>query len=69
MDEKPHMVKQTITYSDGSETVINYRGVIVDGTLIEDNPVEEEIIKEIKASVQEPVIEEEPEEVVEEEVV
>ncbi len=27
------MVKQTITYSDGSETVINYRGVIVGGEL------------------------------------
>ncbi len=27
------MVKQTITFSDGSETVINYRGVIVDGVL------------------------------------
>ena len=33
----PHMTKQTITYSDGSETVINYRGVIVDGVLIPDN--------------------------------
>lgn len=30
------MVKQTITYSDGSETVINYRGRIVDGVLIPD---------------------------------
>lgn len=39
MDQKPHMVKQTITYSDGTETVINYRGPIVDGVLIEDQPV------------------------------
>lgn len=23
--EKPHMVRQTITYSDGTETVYNYR--------------------------------------------
>jgi hypothetical protein len=30
---KPHMVKQTITYSDGTETVINYRGVIENGVL------------------------------------
>ena len=37
--DAPHMVKQTITYSDGTETVINYRGVIVDGILKEDNPV------------------------------
>lgn len=33
-----HIVKQTITYSDGTETVINYRGVIVNGVLTEDNP-------------------------------
>ncbi len=30
------MVKQVIVYSDGSEKVINYRGVIVDGVLIPD---------------------------------
>lgn len=34
------MVKQTITYSDGTETVINYRGKIVDGVLIPDAPEE-----------------------------
>lgn len=28
-----HMVQQVIKYSDGTETVINYRGVIVDGVL------------------------------------
>lgn len=33
-----HMVKQTITYSDGTETVINYRGVITNGVLVEDQP-------------------------------
>ena len=30
------MVKQVITFSDGSEKVINYRGKIVDGVLIPD---------------------------------
>ena len=42
---KPHMVKQTITYSDGTETVVNYRGVIKDGVLtpdkVEDDEAEE----------------------------
>jgi len=33
-----HMVRQIIQYSDGSETVINYRGVIENGVLTEDNP-------------------------------
>ena len=28
------MVEQVIKYSDGTETVIKYRGVIVDGVLI-----------------------------------
>jgi len=36
--EKAHIVKQVIHYSDGTETVINYRGVIVDGVLTEDKP-------------------------------
>jgi len=57
---KPHMVKQTITFSDGTETVINYRGVVVDGVLTEDNPtpmVEEN--EEKKVEVEEKV---EPEE-------
>ncbi len=31
------MVKQTIEFSDGSETVIEYRGKIVDGVLLPDN--------------------------------
>ena len=30
------MVKQVIHYSDGTETTINYRGVIVDGVLTPD---------------------------------
>lgn len=33
-----HLVKQTLTYSDGTETVINYRGVITNGVLKEDHP-------------------------------
>lgn len=36
MDVQPHMVEQVIKYSDGSETVIKYRGVIVDGVLTAD---------------------------------
>lgn len=35
---KPHMVQQVIKFSDGTETVINYRGVVENGVLIEDNP-------------------------------
>lgn len=42
------MVKQTITYSDGSETVINYRGKIVDGVLIPDEPEEDAAPKKRK---------------------
>lgn len=34
------MVEQVIKYSDGSETVISYRGKIVDGVLIPDEPEE-----------------------------
>lgn len=41
--DKPHMVKQTITYSDGTETVINYRGKFVDGVLVPDKP---EVVEE-----------------------
>lgn len=37
-DNAPHMVQQIIKFSDGSETVINYRGVIVDGVLTPDTP-------------------------------
>lgn len=36
--EVPHMVEQVIKYSDGTETVISYRGVIEDGVLTEDQP-------------------------------
>lgn len=39
-DSKPHLVKQVNHFSDGSEQVINYRGVIVDGVLTPDNPEE-----------------------------
>ena len=40
MEEKAHMVEQVIKYSDGSETVISYRGKIVDGVLIPNEPEE-----------------------------
>ncbi len=36
-----HMVQQIIKYSDGTETVINYRGVIEDGVLTPDEPEKE----------------------------
>lgn len=39
------MVKQTITFSDGTETVINYRGVIVDG-VIQSEKVEDEVVRD-----------------------
>lgn len=35
-ENKPHMVEQVIKYSDGTETVIKYRGVIENGVLIPD---------------------------------
>ena len=46
------MVQQIIKYSDGSETVINYKGVIENGVLIPDEPekeMETEIEKETEA--------------------
>lgn len=43
--ETPHMVKQTITYSDGTETVINYQGEIINGQLIKDE-IPKEVIEE-----------------------
>lgn len=36
METKPHMVEQIIKFSDGTETVIKYRGVIEDGVLTPD---------------------------------
>ncbi len=36
MAEKAHMVKQVIHYSDGTQTEVNYRGVIKDGVLVPD---------------------------------
>lgn len=39
------MVKQIIVYSDGTEKVINYRGVIVDGVLTPD-VIEEGVVKD-----------------------
>lgn len=45
MEDIPHMVEQVIKYSDGTETVINYRGRIVDGELIPDEPKKNKKIK------------------------
>lgn len=59
MSDAPHMVKQTITFSDGSETVISYRGVIVDGVLTPDSDA-----LEFAAPV-EPVAEEKPKGIIE----
>ncbi len=50
----PHMVKQIIVYSDGTEKVINYRGVIVDGVLVPD-VIEEGVVKDAPAPVEEAV--------------
>lgn len=66
MDEQaqvPHMVKQIIVYSDGTEKVINYRGVIVDGVLTPD-VIEEGVVKDAPAeeSVEESTLVEDPEE-------
>lgn len=33
MENQPYMVEQVIKFSDGTETVIKYRGVIVNGVL------------------------------------
>lgn len=48
MTQDAHMVEQIIKYSDGTETSIKYRGVIVDGVLISEKvePMEEEVKKE-----------------------
>ncbi len=40
------MVEQVIKYSDGSEKVIKYRGIIVDGVLIPDEIKDEEVAEE-----------------------
>lgn len=52
------MVKQTITYSDGTETVINYRGKVVEGEVILDTvpePVEEPKEEEFELPAEETV--------------
>lgn len=51
-ENAPHMVQQIIKYSDGTETVINYRGVIKDGVLTEDNP---DVLAEKKPGIVEQV--------------
>lgn len=67
------MVEQVIKYSDGSETSIKYRGVIVDGVLqseqVTDNETtmdeekEVEAPQEVEEAVEAPVEEEVKEEV------
>lgn len=58
------MVEQVIKFSDGTETVIKYRGVIVNGELISEKVEEvaevpvEETIDEVVEVVEEPVEEE-----------
>lgn len=57
-DVKPHMVKQTITYSDGTETVINYRGKVVNGVLVSDVVPQEEVVEEsVEETVELPEVE------------
>lgn len=51
------MVEQIIKYSDGTETSIKYRGVIENGVLTEDNPMEEEKEFESEVSASEDVAE------------
>lgn len=53
------MVQQSIKYSDGTETVINYRGKIVDGVLIPDEIINEKNMDDEK--IETPVEEKEPE--------
>lgn len=57
---KPHMVQQIIKYSDGTETIINYRGVIVDGVLtpdvIEEAPAPEVPVEKEPVSIEEEII-------------
>ncbi len=56
---EPHMVEQVIKYSDGTETVVSYRGVIVDGVLTpntEEKPAEaKEEVSEVPAEEKEEV--------------
>jgi len=64
---KPHMVEQIIKFSDGTETVIKYRGVIENGVLIPDAPEEhvsepsvaEEVPAEVPEAAEEAAVESE----------
>lgn len=54
MSDSPYMVEQVIKYSDGTETVIKYRGVVENGVLLNESPeVEEEevVVVEPKKNV------------------
>lgn len=57
------MVKQTITYSDGTETVINYRGKIVDGQLINEEVSPEVVETKVTETINTPNVEKNTEEV------
>ena len=64
-----HMVQQIIKFSDGTETVINYRGKIVNGVLIPNEKEamsEEEVKEEVAAEEEVAAPTEAPAEVVEE---
>lgn len=56
------MVEQVIKYSDGNETVIKYRGVIVDGVLISEKiePMSDEEVKVEEEKVEAEAVEETP---------
>lgn len=59
--DKPHMIEQIIKYSDGTETVIKYRGVIENGILIKDmdeNTMEEGVVETPEEAVEESMAEE-----------
>jgi hypothetical protein len=53
MEEKAHVVEEVVKYSDGTETVISYRGVVEDGEVILDTP-ETDVPVEEKPLVVEP---------------
>lgn len=54
MPEQAHMVEQIIKYSDGTETSIKYRGVIIDGVL-QSEEVKEGVEESAPAEAEAPV--------------
>lgn len=51
MSENAHMVEQVIKYSDGTEKVISYRGVVIDGVVTLDTPEESSPSEEVAPEV------------------